>query len=66
MRTPQQIVQALFDLGLSQPDIEKKTGISQATVSRIHTGKSSDPRSSTVSKLEQLLRAMESQVSDAA
>lgn len=51
MNTPQQIVQALLDAGESQLSIERATGISQATVSRIAAGIAKDPRSSTVTKL---------------
>lgn len=49
--TPKRLIQALIDAGDNQSDIERETGISQATISRILSGDHGDPRSSTVTKL---------------
>ena len=54
MRTPQEIVQSMIDAGYTQTEIEAKTGVKQATISRILNGKHLDPRSSTVDKLRRL------------
>lgn len=54
MQPIQSHVQRLIDSGFTQVEIEEKTGVPQATVSRILTGKHADPRSSTVEKLRQL------------
>lgn len=51
MNSPQEIVRTLIDAGETQLSIERATGISQATISRIAAGVSQDPRSSTVTKL---------------
>ncbi|MHA7916484.1 helix-turn-helix domain-containing protein [Alloalcanivorax xenomutans] len=53
MNSPQEIVRALMDAGETQLSIERATGISQATISRIASGVSQDPRSSTVAKLRE-------------
>lgn len=45
-------VQRLIDSGYTQVEIEEKTGVPQATVSRILSG--ADPRYSTVEKLLKL------------
>lgn len=66
MKTPQQIVQALLDAGETQLSIERATGISQATVSRIAAGIAKDPRSSTVNKLEAFAKKVACSESDAA
>jgi predicted transcriptional regulator len=52
--TPQEIVIALSELGLTQTDIKERTGISQASLSRIYSGKNGDPRLSVVRMLEAL------------
>jgi predicted transcriptional regulator len=66
MKTPQQIVQALLDAGETQLSIERATGISQATVSRIAAGIAKDPRSSTVNKLKTYAAEVCGSASDAA
>lgn len=48
---PREIIKALLAAGDTQADIEKGTGISQATISRILNGEHQDPKSSTVNKL---------------
>lgn len=50
-KTGQEIIQELIDLGETQLSIEAGSGVAQATISRILTGKAEDPRSSTVEKL---------------
>lgn len=54
MQTARELVQALIDAGYTQTEIEAKTGVKQATISRILSGKHADPRSSTVAKLRQM------------
>lgn len=51
--TPQELVLALIGAGDSQSDIERETGISQASLSRIAAGLQSDPRGSTLKKLHE-------------
>ena len=50
---PSEILRRLFAAGETQKSIEEATGVSQATISRIHTGEHKDPRSSTVRKLSE-------------
>jgi predicted transcriptional regulator len=52
--TPKDIVQSLIDSGLTQLDIRRETGISQASISRILTGKLADPRVSVAQALRDL------------
>ncbi|MCO7511388.1 transcriptional regulator [Serratia sp. JSRIV002] len=52
--TPKEIVQSLVELGLTQLDIRRETGISQASISRILTGKLADPRVSVAQALRDL------------
>lgn len=52
--TPQEIIIALNGLGLTQTDIKNRTGVSQASLSRIYSGRNSDPRLSVVRKLDAL------------
>ena len=52
MQPIQSHVQKLIDSGFTQVEIEEKTGVTQATVSRILSG--ADPRYSTVEKLLKL------------
>ncbi|EAB4204762.1 transcriptional regulator [Salmonella enterica] len=52
--TPQEIIIALNELGLTQTDIKDRTGISQASLSRIYSGRNGDPRLSVVRALETL------------
>lgn len=49
--TPQSLIQTLIAAGDSQLDIERGSGVSQATISRILSGEHEDPKSSTVNKL---------------
>lgn len=53
--TPKEIVQNLISSGLTQLEIRSRTGISQASISRIVSGKNSDPRLSVIRALENLL-----------
>lgn len=53
--TPKEIVQNLIASGLTQLEIRSRTGISQASISRIVSGKNSDPRLSVIRALENLL-----------
>ncbi|KGA30249.1 helix-turn-helix transcriptional regulator [Pectobacterium odoriferum] len=50
--SPKEIVVALNNLGFTQTDIKNKIGISQASISRIASGKNEDPRLSIVKALE--------------
>ncbi|HCM5144768.1 helix-turn-helix transcriptional regulator [Klebsiella aerogenes] len=52
--TPQEIIVALNQLGLTQTVIKERTGISQASLSRIYSGRNGDPRLSVVRALESL------------
>ncbi|ELE1935904.1 transcriptional regulator [Salmonella enterica] len=52
--TPQEIIIALNELGLTQTAIKDRTGISQASLSRIYAGRNGDPRLSVVRSLEAL------------
>ncbi|ENB1047750.1 transcriptional regulator [Salmonella enterica] len=52
--TPQEIIVALNSLGFTQTDIKERTGISQASLSRIYSGRNGDPRLSVVRALEKL------------
>lgn len=45
------LIEALLKAGDTQAEIEKGSGVSQATISRILTGGHQDPKSSTVNKL---------------
>lgn len=58
MFTPETIIKNLTANGMTQKDIEEKTGISQATISRIASGKHEDPRFSTTQKLRNLAAEM--------
>ncbi|MBK5145862.1 transcriptional regulator [Budviciaceae bacterium BWR-B9] len=58
--TPREIVQFLINAGLTQVDIQNKTGISQASISRILTGRSTDLRVSVVTALETLFLEVDS------
>lgn len=49
--SPKQLIEALIAAGETQLSIQRGTGISQATISRILSGIAEDPRSSTVNKL---------------
>lgn len=53
MQPIQSHVQRLIESGFTQVEIEEKTGVTQATVSRILNG-AADPRYSTVEKLLKL------------
>ena len=55
MHTPKDSVEVLVGFGLTQKQIEEKTGISQATISRILNGEHLDPRYSTTQKLKALV-----------
>ncbi|AIN15339.1 helix-turn-helix transcriptional regulator [Yersinia pseudotuberculosis] len=50
--TPQEIVKKLIEAGYTQVHIEEHTGVNQSSISRLLTGKHTDPRLSTVRALE--------------
>ncbi|AEF45823.1 hypothetical protein SerAS12_2703 [Serratia sp. AS12] len=52
--SPKEIVQSLIASGMTQIDIRRETGISQASISRILTGKLADPRVSVAQALRDL------------
>ncbi|QKS60868.1 helix-turn-helix domain-containing protein [Cupriavidus gilardii] len=54
MPTPREHLQALIDAGVSQSEIGRKSGVRQATISRILSGDVKDPLSSTVEKLRRV------------
>ena len=54
MPTPQQMIRSLVDANFTQQKICTETGIPQPTLSRILSGKHSDPRTSTSEKLRTL------------
>lgn len=66
MTDPRTIVQQLIAAGETQLSIERATGISQATISRIAAGVSQDPRNSTVIKLTQYAEVILRRAADAA
>ncbi|QBY43732.1 helix-turn-helix domain-containing protein [Arsenophonus nasoniae] len=53
--TPKDIVKYLLDLGYTQNQIAKLTGVPQSTISRLLAGIHTNPRISTVRSLEKLL-----------
>lgn len=57
-----EIVQALIASGMTQIDIRRETGISQASISRILTGKLADPRVSVAQALRDLHDKVEAQL----
>lgn len=54
MPTPREHLRALIDAGITQTEIEAKSGVRQATISRILSGSVKDPLSSTVEKLRRV------------
>lgn len=52
MQTAKELLQRAVKAGHTQLEIQKKTGVSQATISRILSGDCADPRSSTLAKLK--------------
>ncbi|MFP1683369.1 hypothetical protein ACLD0W_12725 [Alloalcanivorax sp. C16-1] len=64
MTDPKILIEQLMAAGETQLSIERATGISQATISRIKSGISQDPRSSTVTRLrdyaDEVLKGSES------
>lgn len=60
--SPKEIVQALIASGMTQIDIRRETGISQASISRILTGKLADPRVSVAQALRDLHDKVEAQL----
>ena len=59
--TPKDIVKSLIASGMTQIDIRRETGISQASISRILTGKLADPRVSVAQALRDLHEKVEAQ-----
>ncbi|MER5131455.1 helix-turn-helix transcriptional regulator [Serratia marcescens] len=59
--TPKEIVKSLIASGMTQIDIRRETGISQASISRILTGKLADPRVSVAQALRDLHEKVEAQ-----
>lgn len=53
---PQEIVKNLIAAGYTQAQLERLTGVSQSSISRILTGTHTDPRHSTVRSLESFYR----------
>ncbi|SFN75785.1 Helix-turn-helix [Izhakiella capsodis] len=62
--TPKETVQALIASGLTQVEIQARTGISQASISRIVSGKNADPRLSVVRTLEDLFSEVKAQTAE--
>ncbi|CAI2068709.1 helix-turn-helix transcriptional regulator [Serratia quinivorans] len=60
--SPKEIVQSLIASGMTQIDIRRETGISQASISRILTGKLADPRVSVAQALRDLHDKVEAQL----
>ncbi|AMH01855.1 helix-turn-helix domain-containing protein [Serratia liquefaciens] len=60
--SPKEIVQSLIASGMTQIDIRRETGISQASISRILTGKLADPRVSVAKALRDLHEKVEAQL----
>ena len=59
--TSKEIVKSLIASGMTQIDIRRETGISQASISRILTGKLADPRVSVTQALRDLHEKVEAQ-----
>ncbi|CAI0810818.1 MAG: helix-turn-helix transcriptional regulator [Serratia marcescens] len=59
--TSKEIVKFLIASGMTQIDIRRETGISQASISRILTGKLADPRVSVAQALRDLHDKVEAQ-----
>ncbi|WP_126530470.1 helix-turn-helix transcriptional regulator [Serratia rubidaea] len=59
--TPREVVQSLIASGMTQLDIRRETGISQASISRILTGKLADPRVSVATALRALHEKVQKQ-----
>ncbi|WP_164099616.1 helix-turn-helix transcriptional regulator [Serratia marcescens] len=59
--TSKEIVKSLIASGMTQIDIRRETGISQASISRILTGKLADPRVSVAQALRDLHEKVEAQ-----
>ncbi|MFL4429656.1 helix-turn-helix transcriptional regulator [Serratia marcescens] len=59
--TSKEIVKSLIASGMTQIDIRRETGISQASISRILTGKLADPRVSVAQALRDLHDKVEAQ-----
>lgn len=59
--TSKEIVKSLIASGMTQIDIRRETGISQASISRILTGKLADPRVSVAQTLRDLHEKVEAQ-----
>lgn len=51
MSSVQEHLKKLIAVGVTQLEIQEKTGVSQATISRILSGDHSDPRMSTAQKI---------------
>ncbi|CDL85391.1 helix-turn-helix domain-containing protein [Xenorhabdus szentirmaii] len=49
---PRELIKKIIDAGFSQKQVAKQIGVSQASLSRIMTGTSPDPRLSTVRAIE--------------
>ncbi|MBE5250965.1 MAG: helix-turn-helix transcriptional regulator [Enterobacterales bacterium endosymbiont of Blomia tropicalis] len=62
--SPQETVKALIASGLTQVEIQARTGISQASISRIVSGKNADPRLSVVRTLENLFSEVKAQTAE--
>lgn len=52
MSTAKEHLERCIAAGATQKEIEAKTGVSQATISRILSGEHADPRSSTSTKIK--------------
>lgn len=52
MSTAKEHLERCIAAGATQTEIEAKTGVSQATISRILSGEHADPRSSTTVKIK--------------
>lgn len=50
--TAKEMIETLIKSGLTQVDVQKLTGISQPSISRILSGKNSDPRLSVIRAIE--------------
>ena len=54
MQSAQQLVAELLERGFTQQELAAAAQVSQATISRIASGKHQDPKSSTVDRLRLL------------
>lgn len=56
--THQHLAEKILEFGLTQAEAAKRIGVTQPTFSRIHAGVHKDPKSSTIKKMESLIKTL--------